>query len=253
MGNSGGAWLMKVFNMHENILMFQELNQILRLRYDYSDINKKNLNYPHVDYDVKIAQRSRDLKGFLFNSRTQCHIATSFLLYQYDIRKEDAIGLIKCFDHESIRECRVKCPSVKVVQVLRNPIGIIDFYMSQENLRQIAHHDPYEISFKKHVDFFHNKFIDFWENNEKKGEKIIRLEDLNISLKDGNPFLKDTMEDLFEVNFSNEFIEKIKQNLGYGNEGNQNKEIWQNWEGWKKEYFKKYFENLMMNLGYELR
>lgn len=252
MGNSGGAWLMEVLNKHVQISMFQEINQVLRLKYQISDKSKKNMVYPNIEYDVKIAQRSSDLKGFLFNSRTQCEIATQFLLYQFAVQKEEVIGLIKCFDHTSIKTCREKCPSVKVVQVLRNPIGIIDFYTSKKNLRQIAHHESYEISFKRHVDLFSDRIITFLKNRDEANEKIIRLEDINISLRQNDSFFKELMEDLFEVDWSNEFIKEIKQRFGYGNDADQNREIWKNWDEWKKEYFKTHVGETMLNLGYGL-
>lgn len=243
MGNSGGAWLMKVFCLHKDILMLQELNQILRLRFEPKSL------YPDmgINFDVKIAQRTEDKKGFIFNSRTQCEIACRFLLYQFKKRNEEVIGLIKCFDGETVKACRNVCDSVKVIQTIRNPIGIIDFYMSVDTLHQISFDKPYRECFEDHVHFFSSRFKDVLKC--KNEEPIIRLEDLNVSLRDGTDFFKILIEDIFEVVWTPDLMMKTI-NLGIGGDGSQNKLIWNNWEDWKKECFLKDFEPIMKELGY---
>lgn len=243
MGNSGGAWLMRTCSMHEKILMLAEINQVLRLTY----VPKEKM-YPEadIDFDVKIAQRGHNRKGFLFDRRTQCEIVSRFIIEQYNTRSEEVIGLIKCFDDEAIENCKGICNSVKVIQTLRNPVGIIDFYMSDERRRQTAFNEPYEECFKAHVDIFNKRFSDTLE----RSEAIIKLEDINISLRDNTPFYKDFMENLFEVECPDDLIEEVKEKEGYGDDGGESKVIWEGWESWKKEYFLNSFEWVVEALGY---
>lgn len=248
MGNSGGAWLMKICTMHKKVLMLAEINEVLRLKYVPKPM------YPDVgiDYDVKISQKNENRHGTMFESRTQCELGFRFLLNQYKIRKEEVIGLIKGFDAESIKKCKDICDSVKVIQTFRNPVGIIDFYMSLNDAipgrRQIAFDEPYEECFKKHIEFFCARFKNFLQKIPT--EKIIKLEDINRSLKDNTPFFKETMEEIFEVEWTNDFITEIIKKEGYGDDGSESRGIWKGWESWKKEHFMKSFKIIMEDLNY---
>jgi len=249
MGNSGGAWLMKICTMHKEVLMLAEINEVLRLKYVPKPM------YPDVgiNYDVKLSQRDENRHGALL-ARTQCELGFRFLLNQYKIGKEEVIGLIKGFDTELIKKCRGICDSVKVIQTLRNPVGIIDFYMSLKDAipgrRQTAFDEPYEECFKKHIEFFCARFKKALGRKEE--EKILKLEDINVSLRDRTPFFKDMMEELFEVEWTDNLVEKIIE-TGYGDGGDVNKEIFKNWESWKKENFLSSFETITADLGYELK
>ena len=248
MGNSGGAWLMKICTMHEKILMLTEINQVLRLKFvPKEDIYSSEIG---IDFDMKIAQRGPGRVGTIFNVRTQCELATIFLLQQLPIRKEEVIGLIKCFDNDAIIKYRKFCNSVKVYQTTRNPIDIIDFYTSDKMLRQVAFDASEETSFREHVVFFYKRFMSLIEERNNNGHEIIKLEDINKSLKNSTPFFKEKMENIFEVEWSNDFITVIIEKESYGDDGSGSKKIWEEWPSWKKECFLNSFKLVMEDLNY---
>ena len=248
MGNSGGAWLMRSCTMHEKILMIAEINQVLRLKF----VPKEKVYPPNIniDFDMKIAQRGFNKIGTVLDSRTQCDIAVSFLIEQFRIRKEEVIGLIKCIDPQAIIKCKRYCDSVKVYQTLRNPVGIINFYTSEKTLRQIAFDASEEECFKEHVTFFSGRFAAMIKQRDDVHYEIIKLEDINKSLKNKTSFFKNKMEEIFEVEWSDDLISQIIQKENYGDDGSISKEIWDNWKPWKKEYFLKSFKSIMCDLGY---
>ena len=97
-GNSGGNWFKNVSNLHEKILMFQEINQLLRIVYS----PKTQCGDPiDIDYNVKVS------KSGMFSNSVQIEIAYNFLADQYDKRSEEVVGLVKCFDTEFIKNLKV--------------------------------------------------------------------------------------------------------------------------------------------------
>lgn len=241
MGHSGGAWLMRVCSMHPEVLMLTEINEVLRLKY----VPKKNM-YPEVeiDFDIKISQRGSDRKTSLLESSLQSELGGLFLIYQYQIRKEEVIGLIKGFNEKAIKKCKEICNSIKFCLTYRNPISLVNFYSNQ---RVKVHKEVYEDSFKYNVNLHSKRFQTHLKNMSKRG-KCIRLEDLNDSLRDRTPYFKEVMEEMFEVEWPLSLIEETIKKEGYGNDDSE--EIWNSWEPWQKNYFMDHFKNIMIETNY---
>ena len=233
-GNSGGAWLSKVFSSHKDILMFPEITHGLTISYDPRHV------HPQVDINFK-RRIGQNVKGYNFEVSTQYDIARGFLIDQFAKREEEVIGLIKVFDKTTIDKCKEICSSVKVIQTYRNPIGIIDFYTGYKmKLNLFAEKESFENTTAQ----FYRSFSTLVKNNELH----IRLEDLNSSLINKTLFFKETIEKIFEVKCSDEFVEEFSED--HGDDGSISKEIFKKWAPWKKEYFLKYFESIMKQLNY---
>lgn len=236
-GNSGGGWMSKTFSSHENILIFQEVAHALVLSYAPRRIHPQ----VDIDYNRRVGQNIRD--SYNFEKTTCLDIARGFLLDQFYKRKEDVIGLIKAFDKKTISMCNEICDSVKVVQTFRNPVGIVDFYTAYKmELYNYSEKESFEKTMKQVYKAFSAIVV--------SKEVAVRLEDLNSSLRNRTPFFKETVENIFEVKCSEEFIDSVRDLKDYGDDGSLSKEIWGKWDSWKKNSFLSRFQSIMEKLNY---
>lgn len=246
-GNSGGAWLMRVWSMHKEVLMLTEAAHYMKLTY----APKKICPEIEIDFQKIVGQH---VLGYNFEIPTKYDVCRGFLLDQFYKRKEEVFGLIKCFNKKTIDKCKEICNSVKVVQTLRNPVGTIDFHtyskikIADKNKDLGKERGTEEEIFKQTVKNTYRGFL-FVEENMGK-ELLIKLEDLNISLRDNTSYFKDVAQDLFEVEYDDNLIKKIIEVEGFGDDGSGSKKIWENWPEWKKTFFMDSFESLMKKLNY---
>ena len=244
MGSSGGSWFEKVCNIHPDVGAWEEpIRQII------TPNSEEWYERKHWDEDQLRTMSEKTLELF-----------KSFEMSG----KWKSIGFVKGFIPYVHEYCLHK--NAVIVQMFRNPIKVVSAKFEKKIIptgKWMKKHwgEDLDITNKKrwfecHVAryaSFYQGFID--KQNENM---LIRLEDLNESLRGDYSYFKKTMEHITQVEWDQKFISEVKQLKPYKEKKrsaykieNSDKALWLQWEKWQVKVFKKYFAHIMEDQKYD--
>lgn len=229
MGNSGGSWFERVCNTHPKVHAWEELTRFLG--------NSPSLNMPEAH-----------------RSRITDKIATDFL--KKKSAEYESVGLIKSFGSRTRDYCLEN--GGVLVQMFRHPLKVVNHKMGSKKRECLIRGvfdkmDTDAEVFEAHVEYYYSLYRGFHD----RGILTLRLEDLRDSLHEGTPFFKETIEGVTGVTWSDEQIDNVRSNVLPVNRSSyapdkHDKAVWESWSGEQRSVFKKYFDDLMPLLGYEV-
>lgn len=219
MGNSGGKWFQDICNVHEDVMVWQEANHQLKVQYESSSV--------------------------------QVDTVYNFFMDQFKNSPKHTVGLIKSFDDRLVK--LADQTSGKVVQMFRNPIGVVHFKTGHK-MQQCLQKGKFKSlstpkeTFEAHVDFYRDRYVAY--TRYSKTWPLIKLEDLKKSLREDKQYFEETMRMCLQVEWKPEHTQRVVA-MGGLEEDLSHLKIWQDWEIWKKEIFLEYFKEVMEMHGYK--
>jgi len=258
LGHCGGFWFMELCNLHNRIAMWIEMNYHINIEYSPEKIGWSNyyLHYPNLRYKTRLTYFNPKTHVDNFDIDIQCEITKQVLIDLYKNRNEEVIGYIKSFNKNTIEACKNICDDVTIVQMIRHPVFVVDYYTKQKYYQRhgIIPGDDKGL-FRVIVRRFSSKLERYIIRRKDHNQEIIKLEDINKSMKKDGLYVKNLLERIFKKKWSESLIARGKT-LSYGrkdirHEDFTKEEIWGNWQSWQKKLFLEYFENYLKDLNYD--
>jgi len=228
MGHSGGRWLQDVFNRHPDVQLWQEANHYLKV--------------DHLDSD------------------SQLDSVYEFFRSQLSLCNKRVIGLIKSFDDRSIKLCEEYGGSI--FQMYSHPVNVLDAKDGKKikecvtaGLLKLPANE--EDTFRAHAMFYASIYKTYIDRSYKW--PIIKLEDLNESIKSDFQYFIKISKIFFDIEWNNKSLVDIRSM--YNVNGNLSRaysehtpscNIFNRWPEWKKSIFTTTFSNVLIRSGYRI-
>lgn len=173
-GRSGGTWFTNACNLHPEVQVWGEIKA--------------------------------SLPGFCRETRLEESVLLDkYIRDQFESNPNTTIGIIKCFYKQQREFCKEK--SGRVVQSLRNPINIVVGKMGDKTKDCAAKAATVQEVFEKHIQFYASHFRKYIV---RSGEwPIIKLEEMNESLRNKTPLFKKTFEYFTQVGWTQDIIDEV--------------------------------------------
>lgn len=256
-GHSGSGWLQQILNYHNNIMVFGEPTN--RLRIDYIKAKEDD---PDLDYSVKLGERktsNRADMSLCYSRELIDDILFTFISHMccggfhrggipIKQRPEKTISLIKGVTTRLIQQCKSLKTTITEFAIIRHPIPVIEFYLNFQARADLP--KGWMGPVNNHNDFvkYVAKFQREYQNIEKN--KCYKIEDINKSIETNKVLFKTLIEKEFLVECDNKFLQQVINSRPSFKECEPYQDIWKSWEQYKKDLFVEYFDEILGKLGY---